>query len=373
MKKVLILNYGLHIAGVSKALINFANCLAEDDEFEVTIKLLQEDFTLASELNNRVKCVLFIMGPLGKKLPPRIYGKILQLVSKLPIELQYKIVTWGKKYDVEIAYNRGYAATLISHSTNPVSNKIAFVHTDYLKNKNALAGFSNEKDAFDGYSRFDHVVCVSEQAKSSFIKRIGDTGNLVVKYNIFDEVGIIHKSHISDIPKNRFTVCYVGRISKDKNLELMIDVASNIQGKRLACDFWIVGDGEHRPELEEYIRKSGVDNVILWGAKPNPYPFFRCADVFLNTSTVEAFSSVVVEAMMLGKPVLVTKFTGASEIVGEHGEYGALLDYDSEQIANEIEKLITDDLYYSARKQQSLRGSVRFSKSRLFAQIKEIL
>lgn len=372
MKKVIILNYGLHISGVSRALVNFANCLAEDG-FSVTIKLFQNDFTLAPELDNRVKCESFVTGFAGRKLTPRIYGKILQLVSKLPMRLQYEIVTWGEKYDVEIAYNRGYATILISSSTNTLSNKIAFVHTDYMQNKNALAGFLNEKDAFNGYSRFNHVVCVSEQAKYSLIKRIGDTGNLVVKYNLFDEMNIIQKSREMDIPKRRFTVCSVGRISEDKNFELTIDVASNMRRKGLACDFWIVGDGEHRTELEKYIQRSGADNVILWGAKSNPYPYFRCADIFLNTSRVEGFGLVVVEAMVLGKPVLVTKFTGAAEIVGEHGEYGALLDYDSEQIVNEIERLITDTTYYSDRKTQALCGGTRFSKDELYAQIKEVL
>lgn len=372
MKKILILNYGLHIAGVSKALVNLANSLAEDNH-EVTIKLFHNDFTLAPELDKRVKCELFVKGYFGKKLPSKIYGKIMQLISKLPVEIQYRIVRGGVRYDVEIAYNRGYAATLISHSTNSKANKIAFVHTDFMKNANALAGFSDEKSAFEGYSKFDHVICVSEQAKKSFVERIGDTGNLAVKYNIFDEADIVQKSEACDIPRSKFTVCSVGRISKDKNLELMVDVANVIQRKGLDCDFWIVGDGEHKTELEEYIRKSGVDNITLWGTAENPYPYFRCSDAFLSTSLVEALSSVVVEAMLLGKPVMVTKYTGATEIVGEHGEYGSLMNYDAEQIADEIERLITDDSYYADRKRRALLGSARFSKNNLYAQLKGLL
>lgn len=372
MKKVLILNYGLHIAGVSKALVNLANSLAEDNH-EVTIKLFRSDFTLVPELDKRVKCERFVTGPFGKALPSKIYGKIMQMISKFPVKMQYRIVRGGKKYDVEIAYNRGYAATLISNSTDSKSNKIAFVHTDFMKNANALAGFADEESAFEGYAKFDHVVCVSEQAKASFVERIGDTGNLTVKYNIFDEAEIARKSVACVIPRSKFTVCSVGRISKDKNLELLVDVASVIQRKGLACDFWIVGDGEHTPELEEYIQKSGVTNVTLWGAAENPYPYFRCSDAFLSTSLVEALSSVVVEAMLLGKPVLVTKYTGATEIVGEHGEYGSLLSYDAEQIANEIEHLIIDNSYYADRKQQAQLGSVRFSKNKLYAQLKELL
>ena len=57
--KILILNHGLHISGVSRALVNFANELCRHGH-DVTIKIEINDFTLANELDPRIKTSLFL-------------------------------------------------------------------------------------------------------------------------------------------------------------------------------------------------------------------------------------------------------------------------------------------------------------------------
>ena len=58
LKKIIILNHGLHIAGVSRTLINFANALVKKG-YDVTAKIEIDDFTLKNELDERVKTSLF--------------------------------------------------------------------------------------------------------------------------------------------------------------------------------------------------------------------------------------------------------------------------------------------------------------------------
>ena len=71
-KKVLILNYALHISGVSRTLINFANSLVEHG-YDVTVRLFENDFTLAKELDDRVKCSLLLRE--WRLFGVRIWGK----------------------------------------------------------------------------------------------------------------------------------------------------------------------------------------------------------------------------------------------------------------------------------------------------------
>lgn len=176
-KKVLILNYGLHIAGVSRTLVNFANVLVEHG-YNVTIKLETNDFTLKKELDSRIKCGLFVKEPyiFGKRVKGflRVYPKILRLLFKLSPKLQYAFIVGNReKYDIEIAFNRGAGAKIISGSTNKKSRKLVWVHTDYMRNNNPLAGFRNLKDAQKGYTRFNKIICVSKQAELSFAQKFG--------------------------------------------------------------------------------------------------------------------------------------------------------------------------------------------------------
>lgn len=370
-KSVVILNYGLHLCGVSRALVNLSNCLVSDG-YDVTIRLYSRNFQLSSELDRRVKCTPFIGGIFGKYLPSWLYGKLLQIVEKTPISIQYRLFVW-KKCDIEIAFNRGKAAELISHSLNKDAKKLVFVHTDYMKNNNALAGFSNEEAAYVGYQSFDSVICVSEQARMSFIERIGDTRNLVTKNNIIDENAIIEKSREKQIITKCFTILSVGTICDAKNYFLLVDVAEELQRRKILCEFWIVGDGNLKAELLKYIETKHVKNVIIHGMQVNPYPYFEAADLYVCTSKYEGLSTSVIESLIIGRPVIATNCVGMKDILGENNEYGKIIDFDKIQLANELVKMIEDKTHYEEyRDRAKIRGK-HFIKEKTYEEIRKLM
>lgn len=68
---------------------------------------------------------------------------------------------------------------------------------------------------------------------------------------------------------------------------------------------WIVGDGEERENLENYIKENELTNVELFGWLDNPYPIINAADWFVSASTSETYGLTLQEANILGKPALV--------------------------------------------------------------------
>ena len=369
-KSIIILNYGLHIAGVSRALINLANFLVANN-YDVTIKLASNNFTLAEELDKRVKVSVFLDGFGGCKLPEKVYGKLMQLIELLPTKMQYRIIV-RHHYDVEIAFNRGAAVKLISASTNKRSKKFAWIHTDYMKNGNALAGFKDEADAFQGYSRFDNVLCVSEYVKKSFIQRIGDTGNLITRFNVIDDSRIRLLAEQPTIQKDKFTIIAVGRICEAKNYTLLLDVAQDLDHRGLDCDFWIVGDGELHDQLVDYSRKHQINNVHFLGMKSNPYPYIQAADLYLSTSIYEGLSTTTIEALILGKAVVVTDCAGMQEIVGANDEYGCLVSFNKTDIADTIEKLILHPTIRTEYERQAIERSKIFIGDNCFKEIESL-
>ena len=82
---------------------------------------------------------------------------------------------------------------------------------------------------------------------------------------------------------------------------------------------WIIaGEGSLRPALEAEIVKLGLqDRVYLSGQIPEVDPIIREADVLVMSSKEEGLGSVVLHALVLGKPVVATRGGGLPEIVPE--------------------------------------------------------
>ena len=97
-----------------------------------------------------------------------------------------------------------------------------------------------------------------------------------------------------DIEKKRFTFVTVGRLDRGKNHKLIINAIKDID-----ADLWIIGDGELKNEIHEYIKIQKLENKIcLLGKKQNPFSFLLKADCFVFSSNHEGFPNALVEAMI---------------------------------------------------------------------------
>ena len=65
------------------------------------------------------------------------------------------------------------------------------------------------------------------------------------------------------------------------------------------------GPADEVKRLKQIICKNGLDDkCILLGAKDNPYPYLRSADLFVLTSRYESYPTVINEALVLDTPVI---------------------------------------------------------------------
>jgi glycosyltransferase involved in cell wall biosynthesis len=101
------------------------------------------------------------------------------------------------------------------------------------------------------------------------------------------------------------TFLYVGRVSKEKNLEAFLDL--DLPGKKI-----VVGDG---PELNNYKKK--YQNVNFVGIKQNLelIEYYQMSDVFCFPSKSDTFGLVILEALACGLPVAAYPVTGPKDII----------------------------------------------------------
>ena len=81
-------------------------------------------------------------------------------------------------------------------------------------------------------------------------------------------------------------------------------------------EVWIIGGGD-RTEHEAYCKENRLENVRFLGSQSNPYPYMKKADWIVVPSLIEGLSTVVMEGLVLGKPILATDCPGMRELLGE--------------------------------------------------------
>ncbi|GAB4247037.1 MAG: glycosyltransferase [Candidatus Methylacidiphilales bacterium] len=111
-------------------------------------------------------------------------------------------------------------------------------------------------------------------------------------------------------------VLYVGRISKEKDLALLIEIDALLKARGVRFQFALVGEGPYRRELQAAL-PDALFTGILTG--PELGQAYASADLFIFPSTTDTFGNVVVEAFASGLPVLVSDIGGPRELVeGPH-------------------------------------------------------
>lgn len=118
------------------------------------------------------------------------------------------------------------------------------------------------------------------------------------------------------LPKNGFTLIYVGRLAQVKNHSLLLQAFHAALSSMPALRLWMVGDGSERKMLENLASELGIaSEVTFWGQQLDVAPFFSAADAFIMSSKSEGLPMSLLQAFSLGMPAIVTDVGGMAEVV----------------------------------------------------------
>jgi glycosyltransferase involved in cell wall biosynthesis len=153
-------------------------------------------------------------------------------------------------------------------------------------------------------------------------------------------------------------VTYIGRIAREKNLELLLDAWETLAPVRGGAQLVLVGRGP----LEDEIRRREIAAVHVTGLLQGHElsAAYASADLFTFPSPTETFGNSLLEAMGSGLPSLVAASGGVLEF-SEHGDNAWLVAPDSvEAIEQGLERLFTD----SALRRRLTQGALRTARER---------
>ncbi len=120
------------------------------------------------------------------------------------------------------------------------------------------------------------------------------------------------RRRLSDNHPDDTILLYVGRLSTEKQLDLLKPVLERVPGTRLA----LVGNGPARAELEAHFAGLPVQFMGYMQGEALSQAY-ASADIFVFPSALETFGLVVVEAMAAGLPVVASRVGGVADVVRE--------------------------------------------------------
>ena len=137
----------------------------------------------------------------------------------------------------------------------------------------------------------------------------------------------LKKKEENELNKNDFKNYFIsiGRLTKQKNFLFLIDCFSDLIKRKKNYKLVIIGEGEHRLEIEKKIYSNNLkNNIILLGYKENIFKYLKDARAFLLTSLWEDPGFVLVESAYCNIPIISSDCKNGPEEFLNYGKGGML-------------------------------------------------
>ena len=367
-KRVLIIMEALGSGGAEKSLISLLRAF-EEYQSKIEIDLLvfkpygmyYDQIPSYCRLITTPKEAIMMCHGLGSKYFWKYFtlrgfiGKIAHLVRKTlrgegelgPSQYVWKnwerfIPQMRERYDVAMAYFQGYS-NYFAVTKCSAPKRYVYIHHEYQK---LNANFDFDRRYFE---KATGILTVSDRCVDSVTEVFPDFKEKTFSIENISDPKLIEKMSREYVPEE-FTgigedtvkLTSIGRLSPVKRFDRAIEAAAVLKKNGIDLIWTIVGEGELKDELNRKIKQLGLENnVFLCGVKSNPYPYIGGADIFVQTSDNEGKSLVIDEAKILHRPIVVTRYKTASDVIKDE-ETGLLCDFTADSVVDSVMRLCRD-------------------------------
>ena len=136
------------------------------------------------------------------------------------------------------------------------------------------------------------------------------------------------------------------RFNEEKGPLLWVRTAAQIAARRSDVAFVMVGGGPLLEQAKELAARLGVgDRLVFAGVTSDPSEVLELMDVFLLTSRLEGLPNALIEAQMLGVPVVTTDAGGAAETIDIGVTGYAVKPHDPRSLADRVLAILADQAW----------------------------
>lgn len=165
------------------------------------------------------------------------------------------------------------------------------------------------------YQYASEIILQTDEMKVEIVKYLNLNNNkLHVIFNPIDieSIKINLKQTTTPFDSNYINYVFVGRIDYCKGLDILISSFASLLKDIPMCRLYIVGktinSNSYYLRLKQQIENLGIKDSVIWtGFTTNPYQYIKYADCFVLPSRREGLPNVLLDAMYLKVPVVVTR------------------------------------------------------------------
>ena len=358
-KKILFVNGHLNPGGVERALENIL-CNLDYSKYDVDLVLLEEIGAYRAELPEQVNVRLVDLHNTYGSLPKVLLQCILKrdwlclkmrllflLCKYIDNRMLKHAKSWlfkDKHYDVAIGFRPGVCTDLVAFAVASDKKLTWWHHGEYSLSE------AEDRSYKQSCAKMDHVVAVSNGCAQFLKEQMSENADkITVIPNIVPVEEIQCKAEMFAYPVDRSKkqIASVGRLSLEKHMENCVFAAKQLLLSGFDNFQWtLVGDGPERNRLEMLVNDNALQGYIsIVGSQSNPYPYIKNADLFVHPSYVESQGLVVLEAMTLGVPCVVTKSLGPCEFMVD-GVNGILTEQNPESLSKAVIQILKNEQLY---------------------------
>jgi glycosyltransferase involved in cell wall biosynthesis len=137
----------------------------------------------------------------------------------------------------------------------------------------------------------------------------------------------------------RVRLLYVGRISREKDLDVLAEAYRRLRNDGLPVQLFVVGHGPYSEKFAQSVPEAVFTGYLTGKQLATAY---ASADVFVFPSTTDTFGNVILEAQACGVPVIVSDSGGPKELVEDRTNGLITRSHDVDDFTRAVRALVTD-------------------------------
>jgi glycosyltransferase involved in cell wall biosynthesis len=183
----------------------------------------------------------------------------------------------------------------------------------------------------------------------------------------------VKRGQVFGIPPGARVIGSIGRMAEEKGYHFLLEAFALVLNLHPETFLLLVGEGPLGTSLRRYADELGIaSHVVFAGSQKNVDAVFASLDLFVSSSLWEGLSTVILESMASGTPIVATSIAGTREIIRDKVNGWLVPAANPSALANAIDEALENSTACEVFASRAKKDVGAFSIEAIVAEYEEI-